>query len=429
MSAKTTNKTATDKGKTKPAAKTEKLSLPPPDVNIGIVGHVDHGKTSLTSALTGKWTDTHSEELRRGITIRLGYAEATVFRCKKCGGPECYGTTQKCIKCFSGCEPVRTISFVDAPGHETLMATVLSGAGLMDGALLLISANETCPQPQTSEHLKALDIVGIKNIVVVQNKIDLVTEEEAVKNYEEIKKFLKGSVAENAPIIPVSAQREINIDVLLETIEKEIPTPKRDETKPAVMMIARSFDINKPGTKIDSLKGGVIGGSLLQGTLKVGDIVEIRPGIKIKDFYEPVATEITGLQKAMNDMKEAGPGGLLGVSTKLDPYLTKSDVLSGNILGHPTKLPPTLPELKMKVHLLDRVIGSKEELKVDTLKLNEPLMLSTGTSRTVGVVTNAKKGIVDVKLKIPVCADKGSKIAISRNISGRWRLVGWGELQ
>jgi len=234
MSAKTTNKAAMGKGKTKPAAEKEKLSLPPPDVNIGIVGHVDHGKTSLTSTLTGKWTDTHSEEMRRGITIRLGYAEATVFKCSKCKGSEAYGTTQKCIKCFSSCKPVRTISFVDAPGHETLMATVLSGAALMDGALLMVSANEKCPQPQTSEHLKALDIVGIKNIVVVQNKIDLVTEEEALKNYEEIKKFIKGSIAENAPIIPISAQREINIDVLLEAMEEKIPTPKRDKTKPPI---------------------------------------------------------------------------------------------------------------------------------------------------------------------------------------------------
>jgi len=411
--------------KVKPAGR----DVPPPEVNIGLVGHVDHGKTSLTSALTGKWTDTHSEEMRRGITIRLGYAEATVYKCPKCTGHACYGTTEKCIRCFSGCKPVRTISFVDAPGHETLMATVLSGAALMDGALLIISASEKCPQPQTSEHLKALDIVGIRNIVVVQNKIDLVTEEEAMKNYNEIKEFLKGSVAENAPIIPVSAQQGINIDALIEAIEKSIPTPKRDRDKPPLMMVARSFDVNRPGTKIDSLKGGVIGGSLVQGTLKVGETVEIRPGIKIKDSYEPIMTKVTGLQKAMTGMKEAGPGGLLGVSTELDPYLTKSDVLSGNILGLPGKLSPAISELTMDVHLLERVVGSREVMKVDYIKTGEPLMLSTGTARTVGVVTSARKGSVDARLKIPFCAEKGSKIAISRNISGRWRLLGWGELK
>lgn len=431
MTAKKVSAKKPGKGQAKSAEAPAKKGrdLPPPEVNIGLVGHVDHGKTSLTSALTGKWTDTHSEEMRRGITIRLGYADATVYRCDKCSGTDCYGTTQKCIKCFSECRPVRTISFVDAPGHETLMATVLSGAALMDGALLIISANEKCPQPQTSEHLKALDIVGIRNIVVVQNKIDLVNQEEAMNSYNEIKDFLRGSVAENAPIIPVSAQQNINIDALIEAVEKHIPTPKRDAGKPPMMLVARSFDVNKPGSKIESLRGGVLGGSLIQGTLKIGDDIEIRPGIKIKDSYEPITTKVRGLQKAMKEMKEAGPGGLLGISTELDPYLTKSDVLSGNVLGISGKLPPSLENITMSIHLLERVVGSKEDMKVDTIKTGEPLMLSTGTNRTVGVVTSARKGSIDARLKIPVCAEKGSKIAVSRNLDGRWRLVGWGELQ
>lgn len=242
-------------GKPGPAAAGKMPGKAIPEVNIGLVGHVDHGKTSLTAALTGKWTDTHSEELKRGITIRLGYADATFYVCPRCRGHDKYGTTPKCIKCFSACKPTRTVSFVDAPGHETLMATVLSGAALMDGAFLIISANEPCPQPQTSEHLKALDIVGIRNIVVVQNKIDLVSKEEALRNHSEIRKFIKGSMAEKAPIIPVSAQQNINIDALVEAIEMHIPTPKRDESKPPLMLIARSFDVNRPGTLISSPEG------------------------------------------------------------------------------------------------------------------------------------------------------------------------------
>ena len=143
-----------------------------PEINIGLVGHVDHGKTTLTEALSGKWTDTHSEEMKRGITIRLGYADISFYKCRKCKEPQCYGTSEKCLKCFSGCDMLRTVSFVDAPGHETLMATVLAGAALMDGALLVIAENEPCPQPQTSEHLATLEIAGIERIVVVQNKID-----------------------------------------------------------------------------------------------------------------------------------------------------------------------------------------------------------------------------------------------------------------
>lgn len=415
--------------KVKPQAKEEKIDPRLlPEVNIGTAGHVDHGKTTLTAALTGRWTDTHSEEIRRGITIRLGYAEATVYKCPKCRNPQCWGTTDKCIYCFGECRPVRTVSFVDAPGHETLMTTVLSGASLMDGALLVIAADEPCPQPQTREHLTALDITGIENIIVVQNKIDLVSEKEIRENYKQIKAFLKGSVAEKAPIIPVSAQQRINLDALVQAIEDTIKTPKRDLRKEPRMLIARSFDVNRPGTPIEKLSGAVLGGALAQGELKVGEKVEIRPGPKVKGSYRPVQTRIMGLQKAMKDLKSAAPGGLLGLSTELDPYLTKSDALSGNILGLPGKLPPVLDEVSLKTNLLERVVGSREELKVEPVKMEESLMLTVGVLRTVGTVVSARSGTVTVKLKLPVCADKGERVAMSRQILGRWRLIGWGEI-
>ena len=144
-----------------------------PSVNIGVVGHVDHGKTTLVNALTGTWTDRHSEEVKRGISIRLGYADATFYRCDKCEGAGAFSTHSECPACGGTGTPFRSISFVDAPGHETLMATMLSGSALMDGAMLVIAASEKCPQPQTKEHLMALELVGIKKIVIVQSKICL----------------------------------------------------------------------------------------------------------------------------------------------------------------------------------------------------------------------------------------------------------------
>ncbi|MEM2963620.1 MAG: GTP-binding protein, partial [Candidatus Anstonellales archaeon] len=193
------------------------------EVNIGLVGHVDHGKTSLTRALTGKWTSEHSEELKRGISIRIGYADATFYKTvtrKK---------TTYSLKKTKGAEISRVVSFLDAPGHETLMTTAIAASSIIDGAILVIAANEKCPQPQTYEHLLVLNILGIKNIVVVQNKIDLVSREQALANYKEIREFLKGTIAENAPIIPTSANYEMNIDALVEAIEKTIPTPTRNQ--------------------------------------------------------------------------------------------------------------------------------------------------------------------------------------------------------
>jgi translation initiation factor 2 subunit 3 len=386
-----------------------------PEVNIGMVGHVAHGKTTLVNAITGKLTLTHSEELKRGITIRLGYADATIYFCKNCGK---YSTSQKCPYCFSETEPQRTVSFVDAPGHEALMATVLTGTGIMDGAIMVIAANEKCPQPQTAEHLTALEVAGIKNVIIAQTKIDLVTEEQAMKNYQEIKNFVKGTILENAPIIPVSAQHRVNIEYVLEAIEKFIPTPKRDETKEPLMLVARSFDINRPGTEPEKLVGGVLGGALVQGKLKLGDKIEIRPGIRQKNSYVPLFSEVVGLQKAKKDLEEAGPGGLLGVMTKLDPSLTKSDALVGNVVGLEGKLPEVSHSLSLEVKFIREV---KEPIKV-----GEDLLINVGVARSVGSVTSVKKERVEIKLKIPVCFRKEERIAISRQIGGRWQLVGYG---
>ncbi len=250
-----------------------------PEVNIGTIGHVDHGKTTLVQALTGVWASRHSEELKRGITIKLGYADMPVYKCPKCEPPKNYSTQPVCPNCGSKATFARAVSFVDAPGHEALMATMLSGAAIMDGAILVIAADEPCPQPQTREHLAATEIIGIKNIVIVQSKIDIVNEKRARESYEEIKNFVKGTIAENAPIIPVSAQHRVNIDVLIQALEEFIPTPKRDETKPPMMYVVRSFDVNKPGTPIEKLEGGVIGGTIVQGKFVFGEEIEIRPGI------------------------------------------------------------------------------------------------------------------------------------------------------
>src|SRR4030042_3567413 len=212
-----------------------------PEANIGTIGHVDHGKTTLVQALTGVWASRHSEELKRGITIKLGYADMPVYECPKCEPPKNYTTQQTCPACGTKAFFVRAISFLDAPGHEALMATMLSGAAIMDGAILVIAADEPCPQPQTREHLAAAEVSGIKNIIIVQNKIDIVDNKRALESYREIKAFVKGTVAETAPIIPISAQRGINIDVLLDALQTFIPTPKRDPPLPPLMFIICSL--------------------------------------------------------------------------------------------------------------------------------------------------------------------------------------------
>jgi translation initiation factor 2 subunit 3 len=404
-----------------------------PDTNIGMIGHVDHGKTTLTKALTGEWTDRHSEEVKRGISIRLGYADTAFYKCDSCEEPSCYSNQPECPVCGGKCKLLRAVSFVDSPGHETLMATMLSGAAIMKGALLLVAANEKCPQPQTREHLMALSIIGVDKIVVVQNKVDLVTKEQALQNYSEIKEFLKGTIAEDAPIIPISAHHNMNIDTLIMAIEKIIPTPKYSKQTPVRMYVARSFDVNVPGTKLKSLKGGVIGGSLIKGSLKVGDEIEVRPGRKVETgrgfTWEPMVTTVRSLLAGTLKLDEATPGGLVAIGTGLDPSLTKSDSLVGRIAGKPGTLPPVSESLTIRTELLNRVVGMSSEQAVEALKTNEPLMLSVGTATTVGVVTSGRSDSADISLKIPVCTEKDQRVAISRRIAGKWRLIGYGVVQ
>lgn len=399
-----------------------------PSVNIGMVGHVDHGKSTLTFALTGKKTDVHSEEVKRGISIKLGYADTPIYKCVDESGKEFYSNKRDSDKCKLS----RVISIVDAPGHETLMATMLAGSAIMNGAILVIAANEACPQPQTREHLTALEIMGIKEIIVVQNKIDLVTRERALESYNEIKTFLNGSIAENAPIIPVSAYHNTNIDIVLEAIEKIIKSPKLNENDSPMMYIARSFDINKPGTKPAELKGGVLGGALIKGKLTVGDEIEISPGVQItkgnKTTWENVTTKITSLMAGSSAYDSILPGGLAAVGTELDPFLTKGDSFTGRIVGLKDKVPKTIFNLEMDIHLLNRVVGFDEEVTVEPLKANEMIMLTVGTANTIGSVASIKDEHVGVTLKYPVAANINERMAIGRRISNRWRLIGYGSI-
>lgn len=400
-----------------------------PECNIGTAGHVDHGKTTLVEALTGVWAARHSEELRRGITIKLGYADATVYKCRSCPPPDRYTTKPKCPRCGGEVEPVRTVSFVDAPGHEILMATMLAGAAVMDGALLVIAADERCPQPQTREHLMALKIVGVENIVVAQNKIDIVDRERALENYREIKSFLEDYGVEDAPIVPISAQHRVNMGYLLEALESRIPTPPRDLSKPPIMLIVRSFDVNRPGTPVEKIRGGVVGGSLIQGRLRVGDEVEIRPGVRVDGRYRVLTTEVVSLRYGSLSVEEARCGGLVGVGTKLDPYLTKADGMVGNVVGYPEAMPPVWTEFTVDYKLFENVVGLAEPVRVSPIAKGEVLLFNVATALTVGVVDSVSSDEFHVRLRRPVCAPPGQRIALSRRISDRWRLIGYGVIE
>jgi len=391
-------------------------------INVGIVGHIDHGKTTLLERLSGKWADTHSEELKRGITIKLGYADAIIR--EEAGG-------KLTVSKESKGKPVRYVTFVDAPGHEMLMATMLSGAAIMNAAILVVAANEGI-KPQTREHLVALKAKGITHVIIVQNKIDLVTKEQAKENYRVIKEFVKKTIAENAPVIPVCAQQGINIDMVLSAL-CEVPIVKPDPSEEPLFLVARSFDINRPGTNVLSLHGGVLGGALKKGSLKIGDVIEIKPGYSTKKQqgyeYTPVTTKIVSMQKGEHPVTVAYPGGSLAIETELDTSMTKSDRLSGGVASLKGLLPDITYAIALKYELFEEVFGTEGGEKPKGLAVSETLMLSLNTSITVGQVKKVKDGVAELELRIPVVPLKGESIGIARNFNGHWRLIGFGSIE
>ncbi|KAK3337272.1 hypothetical protein B0T19DRAFT_412036 [Cercophora scortea] len=387
-------------------------------INIGTIGHVAHGKSTVVKAISGVQT----RRVPRPTCYRSYKSEKEVD--PPCEREGCEGTYRL----------LRHVSFVDCPGHDILMSTMLSGAAVMDAALLLIAGNESCPQPQTSEHLAAIEIMKLDKIIILQNKVDLMREEAAKQHYDSILKFIRGTVAGKSPIIPISAQLKFNIDAINDAIVNTIPVPPRDFSMDPHMIVIRSFDVNKPGAEIEELKGGVAGGSILHGVLKLGDEIEIRPGIVTRDDKgdlkcTPIFSRIVSLNSEANDLKYAVPGGLIGVGTRIDPTLCRADRLVGFVLGLKGRLPEIYSEIEVNFYLLRRLLGVRtadgKQAKVDKLAKNEVIMVNIGSTSTGAKVSAIKKDAAKLILTSPACTNIGEKVALSRRIEKHWRLIGW----
>mmetsp|Transcript_7817 Transcript_7817/g.25668 ORF Transcript_7817/g.25668 Transcript_7817/m.25668 type:complete len:467 (-) Transcript_7817:310-1710(-) len=416
-------------------------------INVGTIGHVAHGKSTVVKAISGVQTVRFKNELERNITIKLGYANAKIYKRREeisgpgnfmsrgSSSPDVFVDTESIVW-----DLVRHVSFVDCPGHDILMATMLNGAAVMDAALLLVAGNEPCPQPQTSEHLAAVEIMRLQNIIILQNKVDLVKPDAAFAQQEQIRKFVSGTVADAAPIIPVSAVLKYNIDCVCEYLAHAIPIPKRNFVSKPRLIVIRSFDVNKPGQDVDKLQGGVAGGSILQGVLCIGDEIEVRPGIVKKEHEHdiitstPICSRVCSLYAEFNPLQYAVPGGLIGVGTHIDPTLTRADRLVGQVLGLAGHLPDVFIEVEISFYLLRRLLGVKtqegsKQAKVQKLQKLEILMVNIGSTATGGKVLAVKNDLSKVLLTTPVCTMEGAKIALSRRVDKHWRLIGWGQIR
>jgi len=434
----------------------EKEALLLPSISIGICGHVAHGKSTLIKSLTGVRTQKHSKEkLNNGSTIKLGYANAKLWQCDEHPDESTTSTASTvksapdCALCDGAMRCVRHVSFVDCPGHSVLMTRMLSGASAMDAAIVVIAANLPCPQPQTFEHVAALQALGISNVFVVQNKVDLVDEAAARENLLQIRSFLKGTLLEDAPVVPMSAQRGWNLAYLLQALLL-LREPKRHALMPARITVIRSFCVNKCGCTPEELRGGVAGGILVQGTVRVGDQLDIVPGLLIRQpdqsiVCKPLSTTVLSIFSDQTELDHAMPGGLYGLGLTLDSTLTKDDRLAGQVMGAPGTLPPVharylyivftlFPRIAVDVRSTTDGHTHKMLSRNRPLESGQRLLLNTGgATEYARVVAVQPGGFAKLELQKPLAAATGDRVCLSRCATGQqqqqqqqsgWRLIG-----
>lgn len=378
---------------------------------VGTLGHVSEGKSTLVRALTGVKTQRHQKEQIRNITIHLGYANCKIYQNIETGELIAKKTSESQPE---GYELMAHLSFVDCPGHEAFLATMLGGASIMDTACLVIASNQdVIPQPQTLEHLIAADLMGLERICILQNKLDLITKDNAQENLKKIKGFLKDTIAEESPIYPISAQHGWNVQEVLEYI-LTLPSLERELNEAASLTCVRSFDVNKPQEWIadtTELKGGIIGGTLTRGVLVKGDWIEMRPGfVDGNGIAHPVLTQIVGLRCEETELPYAIPGSLIALETTLDPSLTAANRCVGQRIGPVGSLPPIVKEIEVKFRSLKRQTNTFGKVRV-----GDVVRVCANVMTVEGVVTELpEKRIRRIQLKKPLCLESGDIISVMR---------------
>ena len=405
---------------------------------VGTLGHVSEGKSTLVRALTGVRTQRHAAEQQRNITIHLGYANCKIWQNAVTGEVRALGTKEAAPSSStadgSPWSLVAHLSFVDCPGHEAYLATMLGGAGVMDTACLIIASNqERIPQPQTLEHLIAAELTGLERIAVVQNKCDLVDHAVAEVAAGKIRDLVADTIAGTAPLFPVSAQHGWGVSRVLDWL-LALPPPPRDLAAPVRLTCVRSFDVNRPGPVVvggTPLAGAVIGGPLETGVLAVGDWLEVRPGLLKRGgaggrtiVAQPLMTRVRAIRCENADLPVAIPGSLLAIATDLDPALSASNGMVGQRVGVPGSLPPIVGEITVKFRRLRR-----EEYTFSRHHVGDRLRVCSGVATTEGTLVERGEGhIVRIRLDRPLCLGIGEQVSVLRRHAeaGRELLEGVG---
>ncbi|HTJ10984.1 MAG TPA: elongation factor Tu [Dinghuibacter sp.] len=380
-----------------------------PHVNVGTIGHVDHGKTTLTAAITSilakkGWAeakkydeiDAAPEEKERGITINTAHVE--------------YQTTN------------RHYAHVDCPGHADYVKNMITGAAQMDGAILVVAATDG-PMPQTKEHILLARQVGVPRIVVFMNKVDLVDDPELLELVEmEIRELLSsyGFDGDNTPIIQGSATGALAgedkwvkaVEQLMDAVDSYIPLPPRPIDQPFLMSVEDVFSITGRGT--------VATGRIERGIIKVGEPVEI-----VGLIPEPLTSTVTGVEMFKKLLDEGQAGDNAGLLLR---GIEKKDIRRGMVIVKPKSITPHT-EFKAEVYVLSKEEGGRHtpffnkyrpQFYFRTTDVTGEVELNAGTE----MIMPGDNTSLTVKLIAPIAMEKGLKFAIREG----GRTVGAGQV-
>ncbi|MDP7478103.1 MAG: elongation factor Tu, partial [Vicinamibacterales bacterium] len=375
----------------------EKFDRSKPHVNIGTIGHIDHGKTTLTAAITSVLAkhdpknavrsfdsiDNAPEERERGITIATAHVEYTT--------------------------PNRHYAHVDCPGHADYIKNMITGAAQMDGAILVVAATDG-PMPQTREHILLARQVGVPSLVVFLNKVDMVDDEELLDLVElEVRELLSSYdfPGDDLPVVRGSALKALEgdedagkgIDALMAAVDDYVPVPERDVDKPFLMPIEDVFSISGRGT--------VVTGRVDRGIVKVGEEIEI------VGFAETQNKVVTGVEMFRKLLDEGVAGDNIGVLLR---GLEKDDVERGQVLAKPKSITPHT-KFKGEVYVLTKDEGGRHtpffngyrpQFYLRTTDVTGVATLPEG----VEMVMPGDNVAMEVELITPVALEKGLRFAI-----------------
>lgn len=403
--------------------------------NIIMLGHVANGKSTLVEKMTGIKTQRFKSEIMGGgRTHHMGYANVKIFKHpfkNDIGSYVFVPCTDLKYVDDDGIEYelIHHISLSDPPGHNDLLGEMLNGTTSMCNckAIIVIGGNnKTIPSPQTVEHVMAMKLLGIEPIMVVFNKVDIIKKERhVIEKYNEWMKFAKEFEIDHVPVVPVSAVHGLNIDYLAYFLGNKLKCNNKRLNDPTMLVAMRSWNINKSGIDPRTMQGGTFGGSIQRGILNVGDSIKIRPGLvfinesgRTRFSYYPLKTEVVSLKSEKSSIKYAIPGGLVGVSTKLDSSLSQQDGLVGSVMSIDGVIDElnVYENLKLNCEFASHFKYLSDDITEKDFEINigDKVIINASSKNVVATINDIVDNTIDVKLNEPVVCGIGKRVAISK---------------